>query len=187
MCRLLLFILLRRPQIATQCRSSAASDLYKSHGLFRYNRLFPKIFYDSTISTSDVVSCKYHGNCASGTACEDGTCLPYFNASLWPRPPGVCIQTCLKELSVDEWYLHGSVPMVQSTHPALNGHGCVLRYERQRKEKKQAANIKTTKPPDTVQAERHIRIRRSVRAHPACDQQWLAFGAYPCESDSDSP
>jgi hypothetical protein len=81
--------------------------------------------------------------------------------------------------------------MVQSTHPALNGHGCVIRYERQRKEEKQAANNKTTISPATIEAWivawMQGRFRRVVRVDPAGDHQWQALCDYPCETDLDCP
>ena len=133
-------------------------------------------------SGSRRVSCRYHGNCPTGTVCEDDVCLPYDsgtrNATSSKRFD-TCITACLAELKADERYLYGSVPVLQSTRSAWNGHGCVLHYKREQTKFKKG---------ERPSFEEYIqgRHRRVVRVDPVDDgTSWVALCDDPCEKDSD--
>jgi hypothetical protein len=137
-------------------------------------------------TTTKYTRCKYHGNCPIGTVCEeDGMCLPdYFGAVKNSTDLeqhlrfGACVNACLKELRVDERHLCGSVPVVKSTHSALNGHGCVLRYERKREKA----------VPSDVEEWMKGRFRRVLRVDPIqYGKQWMALCDEPCETDRYCP
>jgi hypothetical protein len=143
------------------------------------------------------VHCKYHGNCPVGTACRDGLCLPYLgNATTTTtitKEPGhtACVEACLAELTVDEGSLFGSIPVVQSTHAAWHGHGCVVRYRRQRR----------TEPwldRPTMEERIQGRLRRVIRVDFDFDvdvaaagggnrDNWKAVCDLPCETDAECP
>jgi hypothetical protein len=147
-----------------------------------------------------VSRCKYHGNCPVHTVCEDGLCLPYMGKPLVGEDDiennnariSHCVDVCVEELRTDEWYFHEMEPTNVRHFGALNGHGCVVRYERTK------PSPKTPKP--TLEEWMQGRFRRVVRVDPAppnpdvasspkssSSQAWVALCDLPCTSDADCP
>jgi hypothetical protein len=135
--------------------------------------------------------CRYHGNCPVGEVCQNGLCDSYRNASKSLFDQGrhdLCLESCLNELKVDEWYYHGSVPIVQGRKSSENG--CILMYQRKRKEK---VSTEQWTPP-SFEEWLQQRFRRVIRTDPVSQKKlgsdvlvWNALCAFPCESNQDCP
>lgn len=162
--------------------------------------IFLGFFAINLLRTPDIVAnsrreqptCRYHGNCPVGEACHDGLCSPFRKASksivVDKGRHDLCLESCLNELKADEWYYHGSLPVVQRGESS--DIGCVLTYQRQRKEK--ASPEKWT--PPSVDEWLQQRFRRVVRTDPSLPSElgakglfWNAFCGFPCSSEKDCP
>jgi hypothetical protein len=156
-------------------------------------------------TTFDVpVKCQYNGNCPVHTVCEDGFCLPYMGKKIAidrnsnndnGQRIQNCIDTCIAEVKVDEWYYYEMEPTyIRYAYEALNGHGCVIQYQRT-----QPIEVR----PPNIEDWMGGRFRRVVRVDPAPEssllssssseqrqvskQEWIALCDVPCMSDADCP
>lgn len=129
-------------------------------------------------------SCRYHGNCPAGTACDpSGFCYPYFSnqtSNTWQH--GLCVQQCLQELRIEEEFQYGSIPVVQFTSVAAPPHsGCVIQFQRQRR---------TSGPAQRPSQDIRIAQRwRSVIRIDYVGQEnvWMVMCRLPCKRNNDCP
>ncbi len=130
-------------------------------------------------------SCRYHGNCREGTVCDPtGFCQPYYQNETSTTPQHInCVQTCLQELTNEELFQYGSIPVVQFTSVAAPPHtGCVIHFQRQRRTPKWTGD-----PPS--QAFRIAQRWRSVIRIDYAGQEnhWMVMCRQPCTTSEDCP
>jgi hypothetical protein len=148
------------------------------------------------------VACRYHGNCPEATACSSrGLCLPYYlhqythrhyptdkNATA-PTAEDIshelCVQTCVRELTVEEGFQYGSIPVVQWTSVAAAPHlGCVVNF---RRERRLGGLDNWSERPSMA-----FRIAQRWRSVARIDfsgqrDHWTALCNQPCITDQDCP
>ena len=145
-------------------------------------------------------ACKYHGNCPVGSTCEVVTggkaCRPYLGRKMRndrvsddeakSKRFQTCVRECLLELKGDEWYYHQKrEPYPVAAYSALNGHGCVVEYQR----------LPSQTTNWTIPIEEWIRKRnhRVVRVDPYIPSKgettnvplWRALCDDPCQTQND--
>jgi hypothetical protein len=181
-------IMIRTTTSLSSSSSSSSSRDLQSAGTSSENG-----HHNNNNADSDVrQSCKYNGNCPHHTVCEDGLCLPYFDQSSKDKQKGQdedhdnCVKKCWKELEADEhWYFEASAKMLY-TYTALNGHGCIIDYERD-------LNPTSKKDFGTVEDWMQNRFRYVVRVDPiltpkgSLTSTWRALCDWPCNSDAQCP
>ena len=127
---------------------------------------------------------------------DDGRrdCLPYLGekvtANVISERFQTCIQQCLQELKWDELYFyHGLEPQQVAAYEALNGHGCVVEYQR--------IQTKVDRANWTVSIDEWMNIRSHhvVRVDPYIPKNtdesnislWRALCDDPCQTQNDCP
>ena len=143
------------------------------------------------------MKCRYNGNCPHGSACEvnkQGTqeCLPYTGLATsvdYSEPFRTCLQACLKELHWDEMYFYGSVPDMVQSYKALNGHGCVVEYQRSKARVDKASQIVSM--DEWMNMRNHHVVRVDPYIPKSTDESnislWRALCDDPCQIQNDCP
>ena len=145
------------------------------------------------------IPCNYHGNCPIGTVCEGMAmertgrqCQPYLGQKQrWNATSRFqfCIQECLRELTWDEWYFYGYEPNPIETYLALQGHGCVIDYQRIRRNAINRTNL-TISLDEWMKGRHHhvIRVDPVIPMNPMKPKNgdlWRALCDDPCQIQTD--
>ena len=146
------------------------------------------------LGKKDGLNCRYAGHCPVGKICDTGKCVEYLTAdtraqdvSNYPQHD-TCVQACMRELTLDEFYQDQSKPILKKSFALPNQYQCALIFARE--------PAKWDNPPsleEWMQTRfRHV-VRTDPMSHPfatnstAESNDWKALCNYPCEDDQDCP